>query len=288
MTDEQGSPRRPFIRSYDAPTTPLPKVSPEELRRLAFPERVPSPPPPPRRNLGDIPLRIVYVVCAVSIGIAGVVVVYTLRAEDQPPGTVAVQRAAQASPPAIASAAPSPSATATPVVLPRVPASRSMTVFPGGGTAVASLINDQKSGISYAKFGAPWRSAKADPFQFRQRSGEAVIASGPLPGADPGTLSSQADFRKIATRAARWTLRYQPEGATLRWTASQPVRYGTGWLLGYRVTYQAEGEKRTSEAIVALVDTGRAKPAMLFASIPGDREELHRDLNMLVWTLRPL
>ncbi|GAA0981899.1 hypothetical protein GCM10009555_050830 [Acrocarpospora macrocephala] len=284
MTDEQGSPRRPFIRSYDAPTTPLPKVSPEELRRLAFPERQ----PPPRRSFGDIPMRIVYVVCAVSIGLAVVVFVHALGADDQPPGTVEVQRAAQATPSAPASATISPSPSATPITLPRVPASRSMTVFPGSGTTIASLITDEKSGISYAKFGAPWRSVKPDPFQFRQKSGDAIIASGPLPGADPGPLRDQADYRKVATRAARWTLRYQPEGSTLRWTASQPVRYGNGWLLGYRVTYQVEGEKRTSEAIVALVETGGNKPAMLFASVPGTKPELHHDLNMLVWTLRPL
>ncbi|GAA0396620.1 hypothetical protein Acor_49450 [Acrocarpospora corrugata] len=282
MTDEQGSPRRPFLRSYDAPTTPLPKVSPEELRRLAFPERE----PPPRRNFGDIPMRIVYVVCAVSIGIAVVVFVHALGADDRPPGTVEVERAAQASPPA--SALPSPSPSATPLTLPRVPASRDMTVFAGPGTAVASVVTDQKSGISYAKFASPWRSVKPDPFQFRQKSGDALIASGPLPGADPGPLRDQADYRKIAARAARWTLRYQPEGSTLRWTASQPLRYGNGWLLGYRVTYQVEGEKRTSDAIVALVDADRDKPAMLFASIPGTMTELRRDLNMLFWTLRPL
>ncbi|WP_214109973.1 hypothetical protein [Acrocarpospora catenulata] len=286
MADEQGNPRRMFIRSYDAPTTPLPKVSPEELRRLTSPERVT---PPSRRNFGDIPMRFVYVVCAVTMGIAVVLFVYALRADDEPPGSVKVEQAQATAPaaPAQPTLEPEPSPSPT-VVLPRVPTSRNMTIYEGPGSVVASVVSDQKSGISYAKFGAPWRSAKPDPFQFRQRAGAALIASSPLPGEAPGELATQADYRRVAARAAKWTLRHQPAGSTLKWTASQPLRYGTGWLLAYRVTYEVDGEERTSDAIVALVDTGRSKPAMLFATVPDTRDELRRDLNMLFWTLRPI
>ncbi|WP_285702276.1 hypothetical protein [Microtetraspora sp. NBRC 16547] len=77
-------------------------------------------------------------------------------------------------------------------------------------------------------------------------------------------------------------------GGSLTWTASQPLRRGAGWLLGYRVTYPLDGRQHASEAIVAVVGTARKKPALLFARIPDTRAELYRDLNMLFWTLRPI
>lgn len=167
-----------------------------------------------------------------------------------------------------------------------------MPVHPGPGTPVLSYVNDRKAGISYAGFGAPWREAELAPFGSVQRIGAArlppaVIGSAPYPG-NPGTPTAYADYRRLAARAARWSLRYQPPGAKLTWTASQPVRRGMGWLLGYRIRYVIDGERRSSQAIVAIVNSGRSKPAMLFATVPDDRAERYRDLNMLAWTISPI
>jgi hypothetical protein len=128
---------------------------------------------------------------------------------------------------------------------------------------------------------------------FAQKAGSArppraLIGSGPLPGAAPGTLTTYADYRKVAAKAVRWSLRYQPTEGRLTWTASQPLRRGMGWLLGYKFSYLVGGKKHSSQAIVAVVGSGKKKPAMLFATVPDDREELFRDLNMLSWTISPI
>lgn len=116
----------------------------------------------------------------------------------------------------------------------------------------------------------------------------ALIGSAPL----PGTLGEQpqvySDFRKLAGRAAKWTLRHQPKDAKFSWTTSQRTRNGVGWMLGYKLTYRVDGKKHTSQTYVMVVATGRAKPAMLFATVPDTQPALYRDLNMLFWSARPI
>ncbi|GAA0404001.1 hypothetical protein GCM10009530_65030 [Microbispora corallina] len=297
-------PKQPFLRYYDAPTTPLPRVSAESL--------APPVPGPGARDkvrsagratgsrpgsqvgsrVGELPLRLMYTLAAALVAVVAVVVVFLVFSGDKPEVADGGQGAA-AAPASPASPTPSPSPSPTPIVLPKVPASRPMPVFPGTGTAVASYVLDRKAGISYAKFGRPWTGDTLPPFASGQRAGDtelplALIGSAPLPGAAPGALTSYDDYRKVAARAARWSLRYQPEGAKVTWTASQPVRRGMGWLLGYKATYRIDGEKHSAQAFVMVVGTGRTKPALLFATVPDDREELYRDLDMLSWTVTPI
>jgi hypothetical protein len=290
MVKGDGEREQPFIRSYDAPTTPISRVDLEALRALG--DQSPrakdadwdSPMP---RRLGDIPIRTVYTVIAALGTVLAVVLVFVLFSGDKP--EVEAVHQAQPTPSASASASPSPS----PVVVPRVPAARSMTVHPGANTPLTGYVTDMKAGLSYAQYGAPWKKSSGAPFSAVQRAGSvrlprAMIVSSPLPGSVPGLLNAPADYRKLAVRAARWSLRYQPAESKFTWTASQPVRSGTGWMLGYKVSYLVEGERRSSQAIVAVIGTGRDKPAMLFATVPDTRKELFRDLNMLYWTVRPI
>lgn len=315
-------------RLYDPPTTPMPVVRPEDLAAARdavsaagaedpvaasltapIPAIVPAERPspgapsvrlaqertPPFRSLGrriaDLPIRVVYTIAAALATVVAVVLIFLLFSGDRPEDTATAPRSA-AVPAASAAATPAPSPSAAPS-LPKVPASREMPVFPGAGTVVASYVLDRKSGISYAKFGAPWTDGGLTPFAQSQQAGEgdaapAVIGSLPLPGAAPGTLATYADYRRAATRAARWTLRQQPPGAVVSWTASRPVRRGMGWLLGYKATYRVGRDKHSAQAFVMVVGTGGKRPAVLFASVPDDRKELYRDLNMLFWTLSPI
>jgi hypothetical protein len=150
-------------------------------------------------------------------------------------------------------------------------------------------VSDRKSGISYAIFGRPWKKASPAPFAYAQKTGDAVIVSSPLPGKAPGRLTTSAQYRAVAQRAVRWTMIHQqPPGAKFAWTASQQVRYGMGWLLGYKVSYLDGGKRTTARAVVIVMDNGRTKPAMLFASVPSTQSSLYRDLDMLLWTARPL
>ncbi|MBO3744984.1 hypothetical protein J5X84_02815 [Streptosporangiaceae bacterium NEAU-GS5] len=283
MTDGRGTPggHEPrFIRSYDAPTTPLPRVE-QPITNLA-----PPPPPPEPSRMG---LRVAITAGAGVVAVLAIFLFFTAFGGDEPSRNATKPSQVQSPSGALSSPAASASPSPVPLVLPKAPASKPLTVFPGAGTTVASVVSDTKSGISYAMFGSPWKKAKADPFAYAQKSGAAVIVSSPLPGVAPAKLATYADYRAAAQRAVRWTMIHrQPQGAKFAWIASQQARYGMGWLLGYKISYLQDGKRRTSTAIVIVLGNGRAKPAMLFASVPSTHAPLYRDLDMLLWTARPL
>lgn len=264
-----------------------------------------SPSPPassaaPRRNrqprwlsaailrVGDIPIRAVYGIGAAIVTGIIVVLIFMLFGGEKTGDPVRVD--AQAGGTAASSAAPTPAPP--PIAVPPVPAARAMTVFDGPGTPIAAYVVDQKARLSYAQYGAPWAKTTRAPFSKAQKAGpgrqpQAFIGSGPVPVAVPASLATYADYRKLAAKAAKWSLRYQPTGSKFAWTVSQQARYNLGWLLGYKVTYVRDGRKHSSQAYVMVVSTSVAKkPAFLFANVPDTRKPLLRDLNMLFWTAR--
>lgn len=230
-------------------------------------------------RIGDTPLRAVYTVAAVIATIAAVVLVFTVFAEETPRST------------APGGAAPSADPVAE-LRLPAPPRSKALPELPGTAAPVTGLVVDEKSGLVYARLGEPWTRVTAAPFTAAQRVGAAraprtLIASAPMPGEVPADLRSGAQYRALAARAARWTLRYQPTPTKVTWTGSQPLERGRGWVLGYRVDYEVNGESRTSQAVVVVADTGREKPALLFATVPDTRKARYRDLNTVVSSIRP-
>ncbi|RCG31039.1 hypothetical protein DQ384_13935 [Sphaerisporangium album] len=238
-------------------------------------------------RLGDIPIRAVYGIGAAIVTAIVVVLVFTLFSGDKPepvPVTPAQARGTASD----ATRAPAP----TPIAVPPVPAAKAMTVFPASGTRIASLTVDRTAGISYAQYGPPWVKTSKDGFSAGQKAGparrQAIIGSGPLPGAAPKPPATYEDYRKLAGKAVKWSLKYQPAGSKFAWTVSQRARYDLGWLLGYKVSYVTGGKKHTSQAYVMVIATGKKKPAMLFASVPDTSKALYYDLNMLFWTTRAL
>ncbi|GAA1305235.1 hypothetical protein Psi02_74250 [Planotetraspora silvatica] len=332
-----------FVRSYDAPTTPMPRVGPDGLGQSARPGGS-------ARRLGPTQDRIVaggrvagtggnpegsggrgtglgggpdgrgstpgpgnasrggrhsgggarkepvgrYVAIAVVATIVAAGILGLLYFPKESTGVDQLYQAkVQVGPSDVAdpSVTPKPPASAVPTL----PASSvELATFAGRATTVTSSVADQKSGIGYAKLGLPWQAAAPAPFSFVQRSGlegpaQAMIASSPLPGAVPKRLDDLSDYRYYAEKAAKWTLRRQPEGSRLVWTASQPAAHGTGWLLGYKITYLVDGEKHASRAIVVVVGAaGRQKPAMVFATVPDTDKALLPDLNTLAQSIRPI
>ncbi|MEV7965175.1 hypothetical protein AB0O34_04240 [Sphaerisporangium sp. NPDC088356] len=241
-------------------------------------------------RIGDIPIRAVYGVGAAIVTGIIVVLIFMLFGGETSREQVRVSPA-QAGGPAVPSAKPSPKPT--PIAVPPVPAAKAMTVFSGTGTPIASYVADQTAGISYAKYGTPWAQTTRAPFSAAQKAGssrqpQALIGSAPVPVAVPKTLATYEDFRKLAGKAAKWTLRYQPAGSKFTWTVSQQARYNLGWVLGYKVSYLQGGKRHSSQAYVMVVSTGKKKPAMLFANVPDTRAALYHDLNMLFWTARAI
>ncbi|MEV4562744.1 hypothetical protein AB0K12_03120 [Nonomuraea sp. NPDC049419] len=257
------------------------------------------PPPPKRRRLGDIPIKVIYLFGAILATVLAVLLVFVVFSGDVPnreQEQVVQVAPVPTTPTPSASASASPTATETPIVLPPVPASKKYAAFSGTASAVTGTITDKKSGISYPRLAAPWTAKSFSPFSIAQRIGKVavphtVVASAMLPGDAPEKKpSSNADYRAIATQAARWTIRTQyPKGATLdEWTASKKIPVGKGWTLGYKVTFTSGGKKQVAQAMVTVIEVGKTKPAMLMASIPEANKARWRDLNTLAEQVRPL
>ncbi|MEO3813589.1 hypothetical protein ABGB17_31720 [Sphaerisporangium sp. B11E5] len=175
--------------------------------------------------------------------------------------------------------------------VPAMPENRKLADFPGKGAPTKGLVKDKKSGISFARFTKEWKLVTSSPFATR-RTLPAVKGAGHrgLLATCPVPILVQKKLKETAYLAARWTLNHHPAGSTITWTASQPFKAGKrdGWLLGYRVTYEVDGDRRHSTAAVALVDVPEGKPALVFVTIPEAQKKRYADINTLVSSIRPL
>ncbi|SEM77522.1 hypothetical protein SAMN05660976_06011 [Nonomuraea pusilla] len=256
--------------------------------------RVVPPPPPRRRGLGDIPIKVVYLVAAIVATVLAVLLIFVVFSGDVPTRQTQDQTAVSIVPVPPATATPTPTVSEAP--LPAVPESKKFAPLSGKASATKGTVTDKASGISYPRLGGSWSAKSFPPFSVAQRVGKVeapytVAASAMLPGDAPAAKpSTDADYRAIAVQAARWTLRTQyPEGATLTaWTASRKVPVGKGWTLAFTVSYPSGNARQVGQAMVTVVEVGKTKPAMLVGSIPQSGKAYWRDLNTLADKVRPL
>ncbi|WP_185949489.1 hypothetical protein [Microbispora sp. KK1-11] len=178
---------------------------------------------------------------------------------------------------------------------PRVPAlpkdGRRLRSLPGRAAATHGLLKDRRSGVSLPRFTKTWAPAKPAPFASRQLLPE--VKGAPYRGmlvSCPVPIPEQKTLRDTAFLAARWTLNHHPSGATITWTASQPIKAGKrkGWLLGYTVHYTLNGRKRVSAAALALVDVPERKPAVVFVTIPDSQKKRWHDINKVMSSVKAL
>ncbi|WP_157250376.1 hypothetical protein [Nonomuraea typhae] len=285
---KQAPPRpAPPARRPSTPVPPAPREAKAASETVTVP-RAPGPrmpmiaPPPRKRGISEIPFRVVYMVGAIIATILAVVLIFVFFGGDTPDR--APKRASAT--PALAGGGPGAEVT-----LPPVPATKVFPAYAGKAAVVIGLVADTETGIVYPRLGVPWRAKSYAPFTVAQRIGKVarpytMIVSAKYPITVPKAKpAEETGYRELAVRAARWSLRSQfPAGATLTWTGSQPLATGTGWLLGYRVTHGST----FSEALVAVVEVGKRKPAMLLATVPNTRKAQWRDLATLVKGVRPL
>ncbi|GLW20839.1 hypothetical protein Mame01_08820 [Microbispora amethystogenes] len=176
--------------------------------------------------------------------------------------------------------------------VPTLPANeRKLRRLHGHPAHIRGLVKDRRSGVALPRFTKSWTLAKASPFASRQvlpkvkgMPYRGLLVSCPVP------IPQQETLRDTAFLAARWTLNHHPSGATITWTASQPMKAGKrkGWLLGYTVHYTVKGKKRTSAAALALVDVPDRKPAVVFVTIPDSQKKRWRDINAVMSSVKAL
>lgn len=186
------------------------------------------------------------------------------------------------------------------------PQQKPLEQFAGSHSPVAGRVTDTSAGLSYAKFGKPWEVAApkspmaAAGFTGRQdvvteKNGSTPIWWGRLMSTmlnstdnglygGPGTEQKTAEQLAMLYETRLYGFRHQT-----RQVASQSLTVSghQGWLVGYYLTYHRPKVKATGEIFtVAVVDTGRARPGVLFMSIPDTQKKLWPDFNYVLHTLK--
>jgi len=183
---------------------------------------------------------------------------------------------------------------------------KSLPRFKGVHTKAAGRVTDARSGLSYARFGPPWAlPAKKSPmtelgfsasqFAVTQKAGSqpkywARLMSAELAGAAKEAYQGPGSERAAATEVAKmYEERMFNFRNKKRVLASQPLNVGghKGWLVSDYITYHRAGVKATGDVVaVALVDTGKKAPGVLFMSVPNTNKKLWPDVNFVVRSLR--
>lgn len=176
--------------------------------------------------------------------------------------------------------------------------------YDGTPSKVRGRIKDHDAGLSYAKLGPPWQESQehlrgftARQFLVAEQSGLgdqwfAEIASMPLAAAHDHLYTGADSLRQVAEAQSRdLQVSEYPTGSRREEVAGQPLTVSgrPAWLTGFRLAFRDPKFAVTEETVVVVaVDTGKARPGILYASIPGTRLELRPDINTVVESLRVL
>ncbi|MDN3358300.1 hypothetical protein [Actinomadura sp. DC4] len=175
-----------------------------------------------------------------------------------------------------------------------------LPAFRGTGSPVTGRITDRGSGVSYARFGAPWRQLTSR-LSGAHSSGQevdskvkdykhfwyAAVYVGPL---DPKLDVAGAQRLRAAaelTGQAFVKELYSDDGSRKDLAgAALSVDRHAGWVTAFRMTHSGADrvEKGQTEVVVAL-DTGRREPTIIEITIPSNQPRLLPDINRLVRSL---
>jgi hypothetical protein len=214
-------------------------------------------------------------------------------------------QASNASAPSRSSRAPSTPAPTQPTGNQGLPR-KQLPRFAGVHTKAMGRVSDPRAGLSYAHLTKPWTVApktspmneigfSASQFAVTEKAGGqpkhwARLMSAQLSGAakqsyqGPGTEEDAATELIQIYEARMFSFRHHE-----RHLASQPLTIGghKGWLVGDYVTYRRPGLKATGDMVaVAVVDTGKPSPGVLFMSVPNTSRKLWPDINFVMRSLR--
>lgn len=184
---------------------------------------------------------------------------------------------------------------------------RRLPAFQGRHTRAAGRVLDRSAGVSYAKLGNPWRVPSSGSglvergfttqrYVTTEKHGSQVwygqLMTGTLSDAQRHLYGGRGTEQAAATALAQqFEARFYAIAHKRRELASQQLKVGNrkGWLVGFYVNYNKPGIKATGEVVtVAVVDTGRQRPAVLFMAVPNTHKKLWPDVNFVIRSLKVL
>jgi hypothetical protein len=182
---------------------------------------------------------------------------------------------------------------------------RGLPTFTGKHTRSDGRVSDKDAGVSYPKLKSPWRLPSKDNalgergftaqryVVTEQGRGSQLwygqLMSGALSNAQGNLYGGRGTERQAAAALARqFEDRFYSMPHKRREVASQELTVDDrkGWVVAYFVSYERPGVKATGDMVaVAVVDTGRAKPAVVFMAVPNTHRKLWPDFNYVLGSL---
>ncbi len=186
-----------------------------------------------------------------------------------------------------------------------MPPDKPLATFPGRPSRMLGRVNDVHSGLSYPRLAAPWQvPTKKNRLGTPGWSGQQVLVTERqagrlwygqlLTGTLIPTLQSAYQgpdsVKSVAGLAAKgYEAQYYAFPHKSAPLASQALNVDghKGWLVASYLTYKRAGVRATGEIVaMAVVDTGRKSPAVVFASMPNTHRKHWADVNEFVGHLK--
>lgn len=180
----------------------------------------------------------------------------------------------------------------------KLPPDKPLGRFSGKPTRMLGRVADTHSGLSYPRLAAPWQvPTKKNKLGTPGWSGQQILVTernggqlwyGQLLTGTllPSLLSAYQGPEGVKNMAGLVAQAYEAQYYAFphktRPLASQALNVDghKGWLIASYLTYQRDGVKATGEVLaMAVVDTGRKAPAVVFASMPNTHKKKWPDIN---------
>lgn len=177
----------------------------------------------------------------------------------------------------------------------------------GEPSEVVGRVTDHDAGLSYARLGDPWqltgdkkalvsyKGFTAEQYVITEHHGENVtwfaeVMSGPLLEKFRSSYTGPDSLQQTADVAARGIeAGFYPPEHVRRDIESRPLEVSgrKGWLIQFELYSSVPGvETRAQRVAVAVVDTGRSVPGVLYLSIPDTHYQLLPDMRAVLSSLQ--
>lgn len=186
-----------------------------------------------------------------------------------------------------------------------MPPDKRLATFAGKPSRMLGRVNDVHSGLSYPRLAAPWQvPTKKNKLGTPGWSGQQILLTERhagrfwygqlLTGTLVPTLQSAYQgpdsVKTVAGLAAKgYEAQYYAFPHKSAPLASQALNVDghKGWLVASYLTYKRSGVRATGEIVaLAVVDTGRKAPAVVFASMPNTHRKQWADVNQFLGQLK--